>query len=56
MLCSTETPSLASVIVISNQYKCRKHCVNSLDFADSSTMSLILSDYLGKLPGNRIKH
>lgn len=48
MSCSTETTSLASVTAVSNQYKCAKHCVYSLDFADSSTMPLILSDYLGK--------
>lgn len=47
MLCSTETASLASVTAVSNQYKCAKHCVNSFGFADSSTMPLILSDYLG---------
>lgn len=47
MLCSTETTSLTSGIAISNQYKCEKHCVNSLDL-DSSAMPLILADYLGK--------
>lgn len=48
LLCSTETTPLASVTALSNQYKLAKHCANSLDFADSSTMPLIPSDYLGK--------